>query len=226
MDSVPMTAPTSVGIPASIILRCRDGHLKQSKARRGISRFAVSSAAKSRRFIIKAMKSKLQKQEELKKGRELLAGSNTVVFTDFTKVSAENLRKLRSELKKGGANFLVIKKRLLNILLKEKGIDFDVKQFKLSVGTLFSEADAEKVSGPVYKFFAALEVPEGGAKDLWVQHILGGYDLKNKTAVDASQIIFIGKLPPREVLLAQLLGMLASPIKSLLYVLDQKAKRS
>jgi len=172
------------------------------------------------------MKSKLQKQEELKKGRELLAGSNTVVFTDFTKVSAENLRKLRSELKKGGANFLVIKKRLLNILLKEKGIDFDVKQFKLSVGTLFSEADAEKVSGPVYKFFAALEVPEGGAKDLWVQHILGGYDLKNKTAVDASQIIFIGKLPPREVLLAQLLGMLASPIKSLLYVLDQKAKRS
>jgi len=170
------------------------------------------------------MKSKTQKQEELKKGKELLGKSSVIVFTDFTKVSAENLRKLRSELKKSGANFLVIKKRLLNILLKEKGIDFDVKQFKLSVGTLFSESDAEKISGPVYKFFSALEVPEGGAKDSWVKHILGGYDLKNKTAIDALQIVFIGKLPPREVLLAQLLGMLAAPIRSFMYILDQKAK--
>jgi large subunit ribosomal protein L10 len=170
------------------------------------------------------MKSKSQKQEELKKAKELLGKSNIIVFTDFTKISAENLRKLRSELKKAGANFLVIKKRLLNILFKERGIDFDVKQFKLSVGTLFSESDAEKVSGPVYKFFAALEVPEGSAKDLWIKHILGGYDLKNKVAIDASRLVFIGKLPPREILLAQLLGMLAAPIKSLLYVLDQKAK--
>ncbi len=170
------------------------------------------------------MKSKAQKTEELKQGKELLAKSQVLVFTDFTNLPAEDMRRLRRELKTVGANFLVLKKRLLNILLKEAGIDFDVRQFKLSLGTVFSEADIEKISLPVYKLFASLEVPEGKAKDMWVKHILGGYDLKNKVAVDATQIVFIGKLPPHEALLAQLLGMLTAPIRSFLYVLDQKSK--
>ena len=69
-------------------------------------------------------------------------------------------------------------------------------------------------------------MPEGGDKNTWVKHLLGGYDVAGKQPVDAATIVMIGKLPPREVLLAQLLGMIAAPIKSLLYVLDQKAKRS
>ncbi|HUZ92409.1 MAG TPA: 50S ribosomal protein L10 [Candidatus Paceibacterota bacterium] len=172
------------------------------------------------------MKTKAQKQEELKKGKELLAKSQVLVFTDFTSLPTRNLRELRKQLKTVNANFLVIKKRLLNLLLKEKGIDFDVKQFKLSVGTVFSEGDAEKVSGPVYKLFASIEVPEGSAKDVWVKHILGGYDIKNKKFIEPAEIVFIGKLPPREVLLGQLLGMLSAPIRSFLYVLDQKSKKT
>jgi ribosomal protein L10 len=59
-----------------------------------------------------------------------------------------------------------------------------------------------------------------------VKHLLGGYDVKAGAPMDATQVVFIGKLPPREVLLAQLLGMISAPVKSLLYILDQKAKRS
>jgi large subunit ribosomal protein L10 len=172
------------------------------------------------------MKTKAQKQEELKKGKELLEKAKILVFTDFTKVKAEDLRRMRRELKKAGANFLVIKKRLLGLLLKEHGVNFDTKQFKLSIGTVFSGRDLEKISGPLYKFFSVLEVPEGMEKDLWLKHILGGYDLENNNLIDAAQIIAIGKLPPREVLLGQLLGVLAAPLRSLMYLLDQKAKRS
>ncbi len=172
------------------------------------------------------MKSRAQKQEELKRGKELLEKSSVLVFTDFTKIGSEDLRGLRSELRKAGASFLVIKKRLLNLLLKEKGIDFDSKKFNMSVGTIFTESDAEKVSGPVYKFFSALQVPEGGEKTVWIKHILGGYDIKNKAEIPAEEMVFLGQLPPREALLGQLLGMLAAPIRSFLYVLDQKAKRS
>ena len=171
------------------------------------------------------MKSKLQKQEELKKGKGFLGKARLLVFTDFTKIKAEDLRRLRRELKKVGANFLVIKKRLLALLLKECGADFDTKQFKLSIGTIFSEQDLEKIGGSVYKFFSALEVPEGKEKDLWVKHILGGYDLENKKAVDALQIVTIGKLPPREVLLGQLLGILAAPLRSFMYILSEKSKK-
>ena len=171
------------------------------------------------------MKTKVQKIEELKNAKELLAKSKALVFADFTKIPAEDVRKLRRELKKVGAQFLVIKKRLLTIALKEKGIDVDLANLKTSVGTVFSENDIEKAVAPTFKFFSALEIPEGSPKDTWVKHLLGGYDMARESSLDAAQIVFIGKLPPREVLLSQLLGTLAGPIRSLLYVLDEKSKK-
>src|ERR1700733_984311 len=107
------------------------------------------------------MKTRAQKEVELANARELFENSQALIFADFTKITAENLRKLRTELKKSGANFLVIKKRILGILLKEKGIDVDLKQFKTSVGTIFSEVGNEEASGMAYKFFSGMEVPEG-----------------------------------------------------------------
>jgi len=172
------------------------------------------------------MKTKSQKIEELKYAKELLEKSRALVFADFTKISAEDIRKLRKELKKSGANFLVIKKRLLSLLLKERGIAADVAQFKTSIGTVFSKENIENAIASTFKFFTTLEVPEGSPKDVWIKHLLGGYDMAKNSSLDAAQIVFIGKLPPREVLLSQLLGTLAGPIRSLLYVLDEKAKRS
>jgi large subunit ribosomal protein L10 len=172
------------------------------------------------------MKTRAQKTEELAKAKKFLDKSQALVFTDFTKVSAEDVRKFRGELKKAGANYLVIKKRLLGLLLKEQGIDVDLKQFKISVGTIFAEKAVDTVAGPAFKFFSGLEVPEGGDKNMWVKHLLGGYDLAGKSPMDGVQVIAIGRLPPREVLLAQLLGMIASPIRSFMYLLDQKSKRS
>ncbi len=170
------------------------------------------------------MKTRAQKEAELANAHELFDKSEALIFADFTKITAENLRKLRTELKKSGANFLVIKKRILSILLKEKGIDVDLKQFKTSVGTIFSEVDSEHIAGPAFKFFSGMEVPEGEAKDVWIKKILAGYNITGKTPMDAEEIIYIGKLPPREVVLAQLLGMLAAPIRSFLYILDEKSK--
>lgn len=169
------------------------------------------------------MKTKAQKGEELKKGKKLLEGSNVLVFADFSGVTTANTTKLRKAMREVGGEFLVIKKRLLNLLLKEKGVSFDVRGFDGSVGTIFSEVDIEKISGPVYQFFSKLEVPEGGKKDAWVKKILGAFDVKGGQAIGADQIVFIGKLPPREVLLAQLLGTLAAPLRSFMYLLQQKS---
>jgi large subunit ribosomal protein L10 len=172
------------------------------------------------------MKSKEQKRTELEKGRKLLEQSEALLFADFSRVSNENLKKLRKAAREAGAEFLVIKKRLLNVLFKEKGIQCDAKQFGGSVGTIFSKKGVEHISGPVYSFFSKLEVPEGGDKGMWVKHILGAYDAKAKAPVDAARVVFIGKLPPREVLLAQLLGMLAAPLRSFMYLLQQKSQKT
>ena len=172
------------------------------------------------------MKSKAQKQEELNAARILLEKSKALVFTDFTRVSAEDIRKFRRDLVKANAHFLVIKKRLLGILMKEKGMDANLSQFKTSVGTIFAEGDIEKIAGPAFTFFSKLEVPEGGAKDMWTKHVLGGYDLVKNEPIEGMQVVYIGKLPPREVVLGQLLGILVAPIRAFLYVLDQKSKQT
>ena len=143
--------------------------------------------------------------------------SKMLILTDFGKLSAEQLRAFRREMKNADAKLLVMKKRLLSILLKEYGADVDVKSNKLSVGAVFSKSGLEEISAPVYKFFKELKLEK--------EKILGGWDAAAKKAVDASEIAFIGSLPPREVLLGQLLGMLSSPIRSFLYVLDQKSKQ-
>jgi len=161
------------------------------------------------------MKTKSQKQEELKQGKEFLKGSQFLMFADFTRVASEDVRRLRRELSDIGAKFFVIKKRLLNILLKEKGIDFDARSSKMSVGTVFA-SETEKSAALLFKFFKALGVEK--------EKILGGYDVRSAHALDASVVCMIGQLPPREVLLAQLAGTIAAPIRSFLYVLQEKSK--
>ena len=168
------------------------------------------------------MKSKARKQKELKQGQELYKKSDALVFVDCSKVKTVDLRNLRQELKKSGNPLLVIKKRLLGLILKEKGVEFNSRDFKTPVGTIFV-SNLENAAASIYKFFKGLETDKkidakAGEK------ILGGYDLKEKSAIDAARIAFIGQLPPREVLLSQLLGMIAAPIKSLLYVLKEKSQ--
>ena len=172
------------------------------------------------------MKTKTQKSEELTKGRELMSKAHTVLLVDFSKVGTADLKNLRQELKKDGNPLLVIKKTLLGLLLKEKGIEFGGEDFKVPMGAVFA-GNLETAASSVYKFYRGLEIakkinpPVGGTPK-----ILGGYDLSAKSFVPSERIVFIGKLPPREVVLAQLLGMLAAPIRSFLYVLSERSKKT
>ena len=90
------------------------------------------------------------------------------------------------------------------------------------MGTIFSSVDLEGVSGSVYKFFSGLGDPK--AKQENAKKILGGYDVKNAAAVDQATVLMLGQLPPREVVLAQLLGMFVAPLRSFMYLLDQKSR--
>lgn len=171
------------------------------------------------------MKSKLQKQEELKKAKSFLEQSNFLMFTDFSGIKAEDLRKLRGDLKKIGDKFFIIKKRLLGLIFKEKEINFDLKEHKLPVGVIFSK-DMEKTSSVVFKLLNEIAADDKAKKKENIGKILGGYSLGDRSFVGRERIVFIGELPPREVLLAQLLGVMAAPIRSLLYMLDQRANHS
>lgn len=163
------------------------------------------------------MKTRQQKETEIERAGELLKGSKVLVYTDFSKIPTEEVRKLRRDILQAGGRLLVMKKRLLGVLMKREGHEFNSKAFPGPVGTVFSTNALDKIAGPVFKFFKEMKL-EG-------EKILGGYDLESKTVLAASQVITIGQLPPREVLLGQLVGMLASPIRSFLFVLNEKSKK-
>lgn len=165
------------------------------------------------------MKTKQQKQDELKRGDEFISGAKAVLLVDFNKVGTSDLRNLRKQLKAVGSRLFIMKKRVMNLLFKNKGLEYSAKDLKTSVGAVFVE-NLESASSTIYKFFAGLEKE----KKIEGNKILGGYNLTGKEELDAARVIMIGKLPPREALLAQLFGMLSAPIRSFLYVLDQKSK--
>lgn len=165
------------------------------------------------------MKTKLQKQSELDKARKLIEKSQTLILTDFGKIKVNDIHKLRKILKPLGADYMIMKKRLLALALKEKGIEFNSGSHKLSVGAIYSDKHIEEIAGPVVKFFGGL-----GEEIKAVEKVLGGYHIKDKLAIETNHVIMIGNLPPREVLLAQLLGMIQAPISSLLYIMKEKSK--
>lgn len=165
------------------------------------------------------MLTKEQKKKQVAIGTEFLNKSKALVFADFTNVDTASINKLKAALKNLGANFKVIKKRLLNIVAKNAGLDFDPLQFEAQVGTVFSEGDLSLVAGAVYKFSKDL------AKEKKDFKILGAYDLVDKSYLDTAQFILIAKLPSREVLLTQVLGGIIGPFRAFMYLLLELNKK-
>src|SRR5260221_8926639 len=135
------------------------------------------------------MKTRIQKEEELKEAKTLLGKSKVLVLADFSKITAEDLRQLRREMKAAKANLLVIKKRLLNVLFKEAGVDYDARQFTGSVGAIFSENSLENVSGPIFKFFSALGGTDKDAKAVAIKKILGGDNFATKEVINSETLL-------------------------------------
>lgn len=161
------------------------------------------------------MLTKTQKKEIVKKGSELLKESRNLILVDFSRTPAEAMRRLRRAIQDKKSQLKVIKKRLLGLILKEAGTDFDPAKFKTSVGAVFVSGELFDVAGDIYKF----------SKDNEGFKILGGYNLETKEFIDGAMIRRIGQLPSREVLLGQLLGMFTAPMRKLLIVLNEKAKK-
>ncbi|MGC8775941.1 MAG: 50S ribosomal protein L10 [Minisyncoccia bacterium] len=169
------------------------------------------------------MKTKEKKAKELKNVNELTDKSEAVIFIDISKIPTHFLNKLRQELKSNLGRLVVIKKRLLNIGFKNKNINLDLSTIKNSFGAIFVE-NLESGIQLFYKFLMNLEKEK--IFESLNEKILFGFNFKNQKEVNKKEIILIGNLPPREIALGQLLGMISTPIRSLMYILQEKTKRS
>ena len=172
------------------------------------------------------MLTKEQKKKVIGDAAEYIKKSQNIVFADFGGVGVEGVKKLKRELKKAlpagrqaAPVFKVTKKTLLKLAFKEIGLDFDPLQFKAQLGAVFVPGDLNSVASQIYKFSKDL------AKEKKNFQILGNYDVSNKNFMTADEFLIIAKLPSREILLAQLVGVLAGPIRAFMHIVDQLSKK-
>jgi large subunit ribosomal protein L10 len=162
-------------------------------------------------------KTKSQKNEIVSKTTGDIAGAKVLLFADFSGTPVSDVSTLRRSIRDAGAKMGVIKKRLLDVVLKEKGLNFKAQEFAPGqLATIFVKGDISEVAGPLYRF----------AKDKEKFQILGGFDLTKNEVMSAASVKAIGQLPPRPIMLGQLLGTLVAPIRAFMYLVQEKSKRS
>lgn len=148
--------------------------------------------------------------EEIK---EKFNNSKSVIFVNYKGINVEQDTKLRKNFRENNVEYKIYKNRLIKIALDELGItNYDAKCLDGTTSVAFGadEVGAATVLYKAIKEFNILETKFG---------------IINGEVVDVAQIEALSKIPSKEVLIAQLLGMLNAPVAALARVLDAVAKK-
>ena len=150
----------------------------------------MSANLNAKKELVEEIKSKIQK-------------AKTVVVADYRGVTVEQDTKLRADFRKNGAEYKVYKNRLVLRALNELGFTGCESYLEGTNAIAFGYEDevapAKIVAG------AKAENCEFAIK----------FGIYNNQIVDANAVKKLASIPSREVLLAQLVGMLSSPMRGL-----------
>ncbi|MBP9697703.1 MAG: 50S ribosomal protein L10 [Candidatus Moranbacteria bacterium] len=151
---------------------------------------------------------KQQKEDLVKQVTESIKSSKALVFANYKGVTVKDITAIRQELRKSGSSWQVMKKTLLNIALKNAGVEVDARALEGQVGVAFShdEVAAAKVIADFQKAHKEVTLSiEGGA--------LG------TKALSALEVKALSKLPSQDEMRAKLVGTLQAPIASFVRVM-------
>jgi large subunit ribosomal protein L10 len=143
--------------------------------------------------------------------RERLQESPAIFLTDFTGLDVKSMTVLRAELKKNGAEYLVVKNRLLIRALEGMEIPDLSDWLTGPTGVVLGH------SGPV----EAAKAVSDFAKDHDDRPAFKVAVLDN-AVLDVGQIERLAKLPPKDQLLAMLAGALEAPMAALAGAMESK----
>lgn len=165
------------------------------------------------------MKSRSKKTEELKQIKDKIPASKIVVFTTFSRagekgLSVAQMLELKRALRSMNSEYLVAKKSLMDLALKDLNYDgIDVFGMEGSVGLAFGNDDYYAVAKKLYEFSR-----KNSALRFFGAFVEGNF-------VNADKFMEIAKMPSREVLLGRLVGMLTYPMRGLAVALSEIAKK-
>ncbi len=143
--------------------------------------------------------------------KELLGDAQTFFLVDYQGLSAGEFTTLRAKVHENGGRLLVAKNTLINLVLKGQGID--------SFGDILKGPTALLLVGendPVSPVKALNEFSKSQKNKLPIAK--GG--MLQGSHVEADAFEKIAKLPSREQLLSQFIGVLEAPMQQLVGVLN------
>ncbi|MBQ4166855.1 MAG: 50S ribosomal protein L10 [Clostridia bacterium] len=156
-----------------------------------------------------------RKEQLVNELSEKLQKAQSVVVFDYRGLTVAEVTELRSAMRKAGNEYVVVKNSMVERAAEKVGIDESVKEM-LKGPSAFAIGYEDAVS--------PAKILKDTVKKLKKCEIKGG--IVNGKVADAAAIDALAELPPKEVLIARMLGSMMSPISGLAIVLDQIAKKN
>ncbi|CAK7004586.1 50S ribosomal protein L10 [Tissierella carlieri] len=151
------------------------------------------------------LQAKSQNVEEIK---EKISKAQSVVVVDYRGLNVEQLTELRSRYRKAGVEYKVYKNTMMRFAFKDSGLEEFNEFLKGPSAIAFGYDDpvqAAKITSDFAKENDKLEIKAG---------IVDG------KVIDVNGVKDLANLPPREVLIAQVLGGFNAPIQGFANVLQ------
>ena len=139
--------------------------------------------------------------------------AKTIVLVDYKGLTVKEVSELRNNFRQAGATYKVYKNRLMKIAFEELGIKFDSSLLEGTTAVAFHREDPivpAKIAVDGEVKYKALKV-----KGAWM----------DGKQLDIAETKKLAAIPSKEVLVAQLVGLLTMPMRGLAVALKQIAEK-
>lgn len=141
--------------------------------------------------------------------------AKSLVLVDYQGLPVQQQEKLREAVRAAGGKFLVVKNTLLKLAFKESGVKekFEEKAFQGPTALVVAQEDELSPLQALGRFIQEFNLPK-----IKVGILEGRLQ-------SAQDLLTISRLPGREVLLGQLVGLLQAPLSEMVRTLNSNAQK-
>lgn len=149
-----------------------------------------------------------KKGETISELETRISATTLMILTDYRGLKVADLQTLRGQLRGVGAEFAIAKNTLTRIAANNKGITSLDATLEGPTALVFVQDDIVGASKIINDF----------ARTSRILKVKGA--LLQGKAVEASQVEALATMPPREEMIATIVGALDAPISNIVYALD------
>ena len=140
--------------------------------------------------------------------------AKSIVLVDYKGLTVEQVSNLRKSFREAGAVYKVYKNRLMKIAFEACGINFKTEDLEGTTAVAFHSSDA----------VVPAKIAVDGTTKYKTMQIKAGYCEGKYQSKD--EVVELSKIPSKDVLVAQLLGLLTSPMRSFAVAISEVAKKN